>query len=208
MPSDAGEFAKQYAVMSEPELLETARAYDSLIDPAQNALRAEFARRNLDPPLLEEDIPFDPRKFVTIRRYRDLSEAIVARTLLESAGIEVILQNENLVRIDWQISNGIGGIRLQVDVLEASAALEILNEPIPDPIDFGSGSNPDQTDSQTEFPQPHCPRCGSIDIAFQGSSRAAALTALAVLGLPLPLGPKTWRCNTCDAQWEDTEDNS
>lgn len=50
----------------------------------------------------------------TIRRFRDLSEAIVARSLLESGGIEAYLCDENLVRLDWQISNFIGGIRLQV----------------------------------------------------------------------------------------------
>jgi hypothetical protein len=48
----------------------------------------------------------------TIRRCRDLSEAIVARSLLESSGIDVNLCDENLVRLDWQVSNFIGGIRL------------------------------------------------------------------------------------------------
>jgi hypothetical protein len=51
---------------------------------------------------------------VTIRHYRDLSEAIVARSLLESCGIDAYLGDENLVRLAWQLSNLVGGIGLQV----------------------------------------------------------------------------------------------
>jgi hypothetical protein len=59
---------------------------------------------------------------VIIKRYRELSEAIVARSLLESAGIVVALCDENLVRLDWEISNFIRGIRLQVDSEDALMA--------------------------------------------------------------------------------------
>jgi hypothetical protein len=72
------------------------------------------------------------RQLVTLRRYRDLSEAIVARSMLEAAGIAAWLRDENLVRLEWQISNFIGGIRLQVDLSEAEAAEELLSQPIPE----------------------------------------------------------------------------
>jgi hypothetical protein len=134
---------------------------------------------------------------VTIKRYRDLSEAIVARSLLESAGIGADLCDENLVRLDWQISNFIGGMRLQVNSEDEQEAREILDFPIPDSIDYDGEAGP--------YSQPLCPRCGSTDISFQGASRKAALISLYMLSVPLPLGAKTWMCGSCDNHWKEAE---
>jgi hypothetical protein len=200
MNLDPEDLAASYAKMGEPELVELARSYDSLTDSAQAVLRAEFGRRNLDPPIIEDsdDVP-DRRDLVTVHRYRDLSEAIVARTLLESAGIYVFLCDENLVRLDWQVSNFIGGIRLQVEAKDQREASELLSQSTPVVIPFGG---------EADFFQPRCPNCGSTDITFQGSSRGAALASLYVLSLPLPLGRETWLCNSCESRWEPTEDDS
>jgi hypothetical protein len=54
MNLDPEDLAATYAGMGEPELLELARSYDSLTDSTQAVLRAEFARRNLDPPVVED----------------------------------------------------------------------------------------------------------------------------------------------------------
>ena len=199
MASDPQDLGARYAGMNEPELMKLARSYDSLTPDAQSAIRAEFARRALEPPIVEETLEPLPelRSLVTIRRFRDLSEAIVARTLLESAGIPVFLRDENLVRLDWQVSNFIGGIRLQVDRENEQGALELLQQPVPKSISFEAGQ---------EFPQPHCPNCGSVDITFNGASRGAALASVSILSLPLPSGPETWSCNTCGVRWEETED--
>jgi hypothetical protein len=200
MDLDPKDIAQSYKNMPEGELLKVAHSYDSLTNIAQTALRAEFASRNLEPPIIEEeeDAP-ERRTLVTLCRYRDLSEAIVARTLLESAGIYVFLRDENLVRLDWQVSNFIGGIRLQVEDRDEATAAELLRQSIPYVIPF---------DDEEDFLQPHCPKCGSTDITFEGSSRGAALASLTVFALPLPLGPETWLCNTCEARWEDLEDDS
>jgi hypothetical protein len=123
------DIAEGYSKMVEGELLRLARSYDSLTDTAQAALRAEFSRRDLEPPFIEDEEEPEPRNLVTLRRYRDLSEAIVARTLLESAGIYVFLRDENLVRLDWQMSNLIGGIRLQVS-RRAIAAVHSRRHPV------------------------------------------------------------------------------
>ena len=60
------------------------------------------------------------RELVTIRQFRDLPEALLAKGSLESAGIECFLADENLVRLDWFISNFIGGIKLKVRVPDAA----------------------------------------------------------------------------------------
>lgn len=182
--------------MGQTELMELAHSYDTLTGDAQAALREEFARRHMEPPLIEsdEDAPVQ-RNLVTVRRYRDLSEAIVARSMLESAGIAVFLRDENLVRLDWQVSNFIGGIRLQVDAENERNALELLEQPVQKTVAYGVGE---------EFAQPHCPVCGSIEITFEGASRGGALAALYVLGLPVPAGKKSWVCSNCGARWEDS----
>jgi hypothetical protein len=191
------EFETRYARMSEVELLELAQEYDSLTETAQSALRAEFARRHLEPPLIDEPVEeADPaaRELVTVRRYRDLSEAIVARSLLESAGIAAWIRDENIARMEWQYSNLLGGIRLQVGVGDADAATEVLNQPIPEVIPF---------DEKEEFVQPQCPRCGSINISFLGTDRGAALASVTLLALPLPTGGESWTCALCGARWRD-----
>jgi hypothetical protein len=181
--------------MSESELLGIATSYDSLTDAAQTALRAEFARRHLEPPIIEEsDEEPALRNLVTIRRYRDLSEAIVARSLVESAGIFCFLKDENLVRLDWQVSNFIGGIRLQVAAEDAVAANERIGQPIPHTIAF---------EGNAEYDQPHCPKCHSIDISFECSNRKAALASLYLFAVPLPLGASYWICQKCSCRWTD-----
>jgi hypothetical protein len=54
MTPNPEDLAAQYAQMSETELMKMARLYDGLLEVAQVALRAEFARRGLEPPLVEE----------------------------------------------------------------------------------------------------------------------------------------------------------
>src|SRR5580700_9060704 len=105
--SSQANFAQRYRAMSEIELMDLARGYDDLVDEAQAALRAEFARRGLEPPLIEEEEPQaeDDGELVTVARYRDMPEAVVARTVLEEAGIECLLRDENTVRTDWLLSN-------------------------------------------------------------------------------------------------------
>jgi hypothetical protein len=196
-----GSFASEYSRMSEAELLGFAESYEKLVESAQEALRAEFARRNIEPPLIEEDIPDEvtSRRLVTVRRYRDVSEAIVARSVIQSAGIFCFLRDENLIRLDWQVSNFIGGMSLQVGPEDADEAEELLSQPIPASIEY---------ESQTEYVQPHCPRCGSIDVAFEGADRSAALVSTMLVGLPLPLGGTSWRCHACGCRWSEDDEQS
>jgi hypothetical protein len=187
--------ATQYAQMSETELMELAHSYDGLLEIAQVALRAEFARRGLEPPLVEEPVEWEFRRLVTVRRYRDLTEAFVGRSLLESAGIPAWIADENLVRMDWFYSNLVGGMRLQVDEGDEAAAREILEEGIPESIMYGE---------EEVFVQPSCPKCGSAEITLgSGTERGWSLVALYLLAIPLPPREASWHCEACGAQWVD-----
>ena len=55
---------------------------------------------------------------------------MLAKGSLESAGIECFLADENLVRLDWFISNFIGGIKLNVRVADVENARKILDDHI------------------------------------------------------------------------------
>jgi hypothetical protein len=137
-------------------------------------------------------------EFATVRRYRDLSEAIVAKSLLESAGIPAWIRDENVARLEWQYSNLLGGLRLQVRADQESAAEAVLAQPIPETIAFSE---------QEKFEQPKCPTCGSMDITYEGASRGAALVSVTALSLPLPRGVTSWTCHACGARWHDSADD-
>jgi len=132
-------------------------------------------------------------RFVTLRQFRDIPEALLAKGMLESAGIKCILADGNLVRMDWLLSNAIGGIRLQVDHQELEAARAILDEPIPAELDEEALGEP--------YEQPRCPRCYSLDIAFEKIDRFWTYGLWLLLSFPIPVGKDNWKCYTCGAEW-------
>jgi hypothetical protein len=142
---ESGRLAKLYARMSDAELQQIAKDPGSLTDVAQNVLEAEVRRRrggvgshdwvvnqaesrDIGTGTDELELP----RLVTIRKFRDLPEALLAKGSLESAGIECCLGDDNMVRMDWFISNFIGGVKLQVKLEDAVAATEILDQPVPE----------------------------------------------------------------------------
>jgi hypothetical protein len=69
---------------------------------------------------------------VTVRTFRDLPAAMVAKSVLEAAEIPCFLADANTIRIDWLLSNAIGGIKLRVREDDAAEANEILNQEMPE----------------------------------------------------------------------------
>lgn len=65
-----------------------------------------------------------------LRRFRDMPEALLAKGKLESAGIECVLGDDNMVRLDWFYSNLVGGVKLMVDAEQFAEASRVLNEPV------------------------------------------------------------------------------
>jgi predicted RNA-binding Zn-ribbon protein involved in translation (DUF1610 family) len=196
-------FAEKYKAMSETELMGLAHKYDDLMDVAQAALRAEFARRGLEPPLIEEEdhsiAEEDDPDLVTVGQYRDLAEAFVARAALEEAGIDCFLRDENMVRTDWLLSNAVGGMRLQVAAKDQGAAEELLSGPAPGQFELDSGE---------EFVQPVCPRCGSADIVANDPDRKVMAVSM-LIKFPIPHSrpsKEEWKCMNCGCVWADDEE--
>ncbi len=184
-----------YAAMSDGELLQLARSPESLTDAAWDALEDELDHRRLEVPV-EHHEPveqIDLRTLVPIRRFRDLPEALLAKGCIESAGIECYLRDDNMVRLDWFISNFIGGIKLVVRPEDAENARRLLDEPILEGMYVhGVGL----------YEQPRCPMCQSLDVNFRELDRPIAYLS-AFLSVPIPVQRKAWKCRACDAEWEE-----
>jgi Putative prokaryotic signal transducing protein len=128
--NDHEQLASFYAGLADEELIKIGSQFDSLTDEAQIVLRKEFDRRSLDAPMIEEPPDsFEFQEFVTIRTFRDPSDAMMAKSVLDSADIPCFLKDENTVRIQWMWSNLIGGIQLQVQPQDIEIAEEVLASP-------------------------------------------------------------------------------
>jgi len=194
---ERGRLVESYGKLSDGELEKIAKEADELTDVAREVLGAELSRRGLKVELAEHPTSdeVEMRNLVTLRNFRDLPEALLAKGSLESAGIECSLADDNMVRLDWFYSNAIGGIKLMVDQADVEAAEQVLTSPIPENFEAeGSGA----------YEQPKCPKCGSLDVNFQESDPAAYLS-LAV-SVPLPFRRRAWRCRACHAEWEDASE--
>jgi Putative prokaryotic signal transducing protein len=187
--------AANYASMTDEELQRLARNAESLTELAWDVLEDEMDRRHLECTDLapEPRQEMEMRELITIRQFRDLPEALLAKGSLESAGIECFLADENLVRLDWFISNFIGGIKLKVRAPDAANAQKLLDEPILEGLYVqGIGL----------YEQPRCPKCQSLDVNFQELDRPIAYMT-AFLHVPMPVQRSGWHCHACNAVWED-----
>jgi hypothetical protein len=185
--------ADTYAGKTDGELQRLAQNAESLTEMAWEALEDEMERRHLKYPAQEQRHELDLQQLVTVRQFRDLPEALLAKGCLESVGIECFLGDDNLVRLDWFISNFIGGIKLKVSVADAENAQKILDEPILEGMYVqGVGL----------YEQPRCPKCQSLDVNFQPLDRPIAYMS-AFLRVPLPVQRPGWHCRSCDAEWND-----
>jgi hypothetical protein len=127
--------------MSEGELIKLALESSALSDAAWDALEDELDRRNIEVPEPESAPPISlpgMRDLVVLRAFRDVPEALLAKGSLQASGIECFLADENMVRMDWFISNLLGGVKLLVQPADFSQASRILSEPVASESDAGS----------------------------------------------------------------------
>jgi len=195
--------AQLYSGMSDAELKTLADAAWSLTEAGTEVLRAELARRGLEfelamvapaAPQVQTDI-----RLVTLRQYRDLPEALLAKGFLESAGIESFLLDETTIRMDWLWSNLLGGVKLGVKPQDVDVATQILDQEIPEKF---------SVEGAVDFEQPRCPQCQSLDISSEDLDKRVAYASMLFVGFPIPLHRRRWKCRACSYDWEPTEDES
>jgi len=196
-PDERARIAAVYSAMSNEELEKITASGDELSIEAQEALLEEASKRGLTmtiaPPRGQDVVELNGT--VTVRKFRDLPEALLAKGSLESAGIHAYLVDDNMIRMDWFISNLLGGIKLKVHAEDAQAANEILNQPIPEVVDVeGIG----------EYEQPKCPKCQSLDVSYQELNKFLSYGS-AFVGVPIPVYQKAWTCHACGNEWEEED---
>ena len=98
-------------------------------------------RKPLDAPVdaVEEgEAPWTPELpeatagLVTVARFDDPVEAALAKNCLEEAGFEAFVADAETVSVAWQLSNALGGIKLQVAEPDAGRARTVLRERLVD----------------------------------------------------------------------------
>jgi hypothetical protein len=189
------QLAEVYAGMTEGELRSLAGEAWSLTKIAKELLKVELTRRGIEIELNEspaEDANVDG--LVTLRRFRDLPDAELAKSFLESTGIECFLRDDIAIGMNWGWSNALGGIKVCVRSKDAGAADQLLGE-IPDEFDVkGIG----------QYKQPRCPNCRSTNISLEDLDKPFGL----VIGLPTALTPKghLWTCNSCGHEWPESDE--
>jgi hypothetical protein len=194
---------KLYAEMSDGELDAIAADSAELTDVARQALTDELARRHPEEPAVRntgvspERDSVELADVVSIRQFRDLPEALLAKGALDSAEIESFLVDDNMIRMDWFYSNLVGGIKLCVKQEDAEAALDLLEQAIPEEF---------EVDGIGPYEQPRCPKCQSLDIAFEDLNQPVAWVSAYVLA-PIALHRKRWVCHSCGHRWRQAEEN-
>jgi hypothetical protein len=119
-------------------------------------------------------------ELATVESYFSPNDAYMARLKLESAGIQVFLDNENLVAVNPLYGPATGGIKLRVPAEQAKEALQII--------------------SNTSLPT--CPSCTSQNVSQKPVSKVLFLVALLCLTLPLWLIRRSWICQDCGHHWK------
>jgi hypothetical protein len=82
-------------------------------------------------------------RLVTIATFDTTGQAEAAKMVLEAAGIPVAMADENTVSLFWNLSNAVGGIKLQVREENAERAVTVIER------EFGpDGDGPDEVDPE------------------------------------------------------------
>jgi len=138
--TERARLARIYSKMSYGELAEILGDEKSLTEIAKAVLDAEMASRGItrepavstthaqESPTDGVNVPRYSGPLVMVKRFRDLPEAVVAKSILDSAEIDSFLADENIVRLDWLYSNLVGGAKLMVRPEDLDEAAKLLDE--------------------------------------------------------------------------------
>jgi hypothetical protein len=133
--------------------------------------------------------------WVTIASFSQPMDAHLARTKLESEGIVCIVGDEHLVRVDWLLSNAVGGVKLKVPAWEADRAREALR-PQPRLVVVAE-------DGETPDGELICPRCRSYDVYYRHFSQRVAGVFILLFGFLIPWRSRRWTCKQCGYEWKE-----
>ena len=139
---------------------------------------------------------YQNHRFIVLRRFRDMPDAFLFSSILDSADIDYYLADENTIRMDWFWSDFLGRIKLCVRKMDAETASSLLDQGVPEKFDV---------DGVGEYQQPRCPKCQSLKISFRGLNKAVDYIR-ALMGGPRRLHRSLWECDACGHQWPESNE--
>jgi predicted RNA-binding Zn-ribbon protein involved in translation (DUF1610 family) len=110
-------------------------------------------------------------------RFISIGEAEAAASALEAAGIEFLLGDENIIGIDWQMAQAVGGVKILVREEDLERASEILSVPAGDQVVEPIIETPETADPIV------CPECGSPEFVAIPRFRIFLLLAAIFIGI-------------------------
>ena len=128
----------------------------------------------------------------TVATFEYAHFAHLAKTKLESEGIECFIFDEHTSSMNWFYTNAIGGIKLKVRGEDYERASIILKENVDD-------SN--SIDEADEIIKLSCPKCGSDNIRDEKFSKRFAYISILLLGFPLLFKKRKYECGNCGLKW-------
>lgn len=134
--------------------------------------------------------------WVTVATFSQPVEAHLARTKLESEGVECVVSDEYLVRVNWLLSNAVGGVKLRVPEWEEQRARELLR-PRPRLVVVADARD-DAVDDESI-----CPNCRSYDVYYRRFNRRAAGVFWLFFGFIVPWLDRRWMCKQCGYEWKE-----
>lgn len=136
-----------------------------------------------------------PDDFVVVRAFTNVHEAHFAKSVLEAAGIEVVIADEHVISMDWFYSNAVGGVKLLVPPDRVAEARQLLTTE----ATIGDHERADLTQSGAPAATDVCERCGGAD--FDSVLPGKHLAFLSWLTIGVPIGPvrRVRRCKRCGA---------
>lgn len=135
--------------------------------------------------------------WVTVATFSEPVGAHLARTRLEAEGIPCVVRDEYLVRVNWLLSNAVGGVKLAVPSWEAERARDILRPRPRLVVVAGDDESPEDRGEMI------CPRCRSYDVYYTRFSRRAAGVFWLLFGFIVPWLNRRWLCKQCGYEWKD-----
>jgi hypothetical protein len=137
-----------------------------------------------------------PGDWVAVASFSQPVEAHLARTKLEWEGIPCVVGDENLVRVDWFLSNAVGGVKVMVPRSEAEHARDVLR-PRPHLVVVAERGTPSDGEMI-------CPRCRCDDVYYRRYNRRVAGVFMLLLGFLIPWRDCRWTCTRCGYEWKES----
>lgn len=131
-------------------------------------------------------------------------EAHIAKTYLESEGIETMIQDELTVQVNSFYSDAIGGVKLLVRESDYEYGIEVLNN--------GGYINADANETKIESvvegrstDKRFCPFCKSQNIGKKKNPDPLTGLIYSLLTLFSPIFRKAYICHDCEKEWKYTK---